>query len=159
MVSSGMLRCVALVEPTFRKNFVFLRSVRRLLVAVNVVPISPILVTLMMEALSCYETSVLRRTTRRNIPEDAILQSLGRRLNNICIVSRISNAGNSTVGLQGDTSGLHLTHKTILIRKASKMLMPTCERSIGCSGGSSICGWVLFKTNSVVLSPRANYTD
>jgi hypothetical protein len=45
---------------------VFLRSVRRPLVTASVVPISPMLVTLMKEALGSSETS--------NISENTILQ-------------------------------------------------------------------------------------
>jgi hypothetical protein len=50
-------------------------SVLRLLVTANVVPSSPILVTLMMDAIRSSETSVLIRASRRHIPEDGIHHS------------------------------------------------------------------------------------
>jgi hypothetical protein len=61
-------------HSSFLSQFVFLRSVRRLLVTANVVNSSPILVTMMMETLSSSETPILSRATRRNIPKDTILQ-------------------------------------------------------------------------------------
>jgi hypothetical protein len=47
----------------------------RLLINANVVPSSPILVILMMEAIHSSETSVLTRATRRKVPEDGIPHS------------------------------------------------------------------------------------
>jgi hypothetical protein len=72
-----MLRRAALVRADTASIISVIRigSVLPLLVTDNVVPISPILVALMMEAIRSYKTSFLIRAARRNISEDGILHS------------------------------------------------------------------------------------
>jgi hypothetical protein len=81
MTSSGMLRRLALVRTEVPEELSasFIRVTRigevGTTLAVTSNRSSSILVALMKEALSSSETSVLTIATRRNIPEDAILQS------------------------------------------------------------------------------------
>jgi hypothetical protein len=83
MVSSGMLHRVPLVRTDVSEEHSpsFFRVTRigelgTTLAATSnrrTLPSSPILVTLMKEALGSSETSVLTRVTRHNIQEDTIL--------------------------------------------------------------------------------------
>jgi hypothetical protein len=127
MASSGTLRCVALVRTEVSEelrvslirltrigeigtttdvrceetlcDFVFLRSVGRLLVRASVVPRSPIIVTVMKEALSFSDTLVLTRATRRNIPEDAILHNHRRKYLKSYILHRVVLSNGVFTGL------------------------------------------------------------
>jgi hypothetical protein len=77
-----------------------LSSVLGLLVTTNVVPTTPILVTLLMAALRSSETSVLGRATRHNIPEKNILHSYRREDLRSYVICRhlVTRQGSHSVG-------------------------------------------------------------
>jgi hypothetical protein len=74
---ASIMRMERISEPgtTSAVSSNWLRSVLHLLVTANVVPSSPLLVALIMDAISPSETSVLTRTTWRNIPDGGNLYS------------------------------------------------------------------------------------
>jgi hypothetical protein len=82
MVSSGMLRCVALVSTDVSEELsaFFIRVTRIGELATTLAVTSNrrtlrrnTILVILMEAAGSSETSVLTRVTRRNIPEDTIL--------------------------------------------------------------------------------------
>jgi hypothetical protein len=79
MASSGRLRRVALVFANVSEELSasIIKVTRIGELGTFLVPRSPILVTLMMEALSSSEMLVLTRATQRNLLEEVILYSPG----------------------------------------------------------------------------------
>jgi hypothetical protein len=86
-VTTKRWRCEEILLNNIKEYLEFLRSVRRLLVTANVVPSLPILVTLMIEALSSSETSVRTRSTRHKILLDYIT-SQPIRCYRFCIITQ-----------------------------------------------------------------------
>jgi hypothetical protein len=76
MMSSGMLRRVALVRTDVSEELsASIIRVTRIGKLGTTLAVTSNLVTLMMEALSSSESSVITRVTRLNIPEHTILHS------------------------------------------------------------------------------------
>jgi hypothetical protein len=112
MASSGMLCRVALVKADVSEELSasIIRVTR--IDELRTTSSSPILVTLMIKAPSSAETSVLTRATRRNIPEDAIL--------NNCSVLLLVSLKSPLVWMSG-------SHATLSVATASTgVTFPPC---------------------------------
>jgi hypothetical protein len=128
MASSGMLGRVALVRTDISEELsaTFIRATR------SVVPSSPILVTLMKEGPSSSETSVLKRATRRNIPEGDILHSYRREYlksyrGTGALEMRVTHAAVSLSTIH--ISLLHDTLPGILLKKHVCLFTPAPQKS------------------------------
>jgi hypothetical protein len=75
------------------KNAVFWDVTSCVLVIVNVVPRSPILFTLMMEAISSFERSVITIATPRHIPDEGILHFYLNLYSSLNVVDNVANRG------------------------------------------------------------------
>jgi hypothetical protein len=123
--------------------------VHRLLVNANVIPTSPILVTLLMEAMCSSETSVLTRATRRNIPEDSILHSQHREILK-------TYTALTSWALKRRRNVFPVKYKLGSYTPEEGILHSHRRDNLG-----SFYGFISnqTKTNSVALCPQANYTD
>jgi hypothetical protein len=101
-----------------------------LLVTANVVLSLSILVTPMMEATSSSGTSVLTRATRRNVPQDGLVQNIFQhnfRLN-LCVISTPTNdqneipvnINNNLARLNRTQSSARTTHEGHTVRSDAK---------------------------------------
>jgi hypothetical protein len=146
MPSSGILCSVALVRTDVSEECIasiirvtriaFLRVVLQLLVTANVVPSSPILLTLMMEPIRSSERSVLTGATRL-IPEDGILNNINYnyRIQHIHVFATfliamyhfqyLSLSQRSIQKMFPVTGKSHVQHRTSLLYAILLMVYPT----------------------------------